>query len=345
MLACYNSPNDPKPDATFILDDADVINEPRKNGSTMKVLTAVMQETFTSVQNSSAKYTDRQNYTVDVERWATKLGSLEGVRVIRNRESERVPPSIDPSQSSSNEPHDAMASLLPKDSMVTLSISCKDLANLDILSKSDPQVWVYKQNGSEWDLMGKTETIDDNLNPIFATTFQISSANSNLKFVVYDIDKVDGKESEQDLIGTAIIQIQNILDAKGHAVTQALQCSKRKKNGYITVSAKVVKMGKELDEAVDTHKGWLEKRSNSMWWNKRYFVLSPQKRVLEYFRSSKCDELAGFIFLNAFSMYVVFPKSIFFISHTLSSFLVQYILPKDQRMKMITQMKSFSPPL
>ena len=91
VLACYNSPNDPKPDATFILDDADVIIEPRKNGSTMKVLTAVMQETFTSVQNSSAKYTDRQNYTVDVERWATKLGSLEGVRVIRNRDSERVP--------------------------------------------------------------------------------------------------------------------------------------------------------------------------------------------------------------------------------------------------------------
>ena len=48
---------------------------------------------------------------------------------------------------------------------VELSISCTNLKDLDFFSKSDPVVFVYEQRGKNWDKIGRTEVIDNNLNP------------------------------------------------------------------------------------------------------------------------------------------------------------------------------------
>ena len=80
---------------------------------------------------------------------------------------------------------------------------------MDILSKSDPQVYVFKQNVDEgkWHEIGRTEMINDNLNPKFAkaiiTTFKFEE-QQRLRFVVIDVDKENGKIADQDLIGTLI---------------------------------------------------------------------------------------------------------------------------------------------
>ena len=50
-------------------------------------------------------------------------------------------------------------------SKVELSLSCSNLKDLDVFSKSDPVVFLYEQKGSEWVKLGRTEVIDDNLNP------------------------------------------------------------------------------------------------------------------------------------------------------------------------------------
>lgn len=51
-------------------------------------------------------------------------------------------------------------------SKVELSISCSNLPNMDILSKSDPICVLYtKPNKREWTKFGMTEMIKDNLNP------------------------------------------------------------------------------------------------------------------------------------------------------------------------------------
>lgn len=57
---------------------------------------------------------------------------------------------------------------------VALSISCRGLKNLDVMSKSDPQVEVYIKDKSAkaWTLIGKTERINNNLNPDFATVIE-----------------------------------------------------------------------------------------------------------------------------------------------------------------------------
>ena len=50
-------------------------------------------------------------------------------------------------------------------SKVELSLSCSNLKDLDAFSKSDPVVFLYEQKGSEWVKLGRTEVINDNLNP------------------------------------------------------------------------------------------------------------------------------------------------------------------------------------
>ena len=48
---------------------------------------------------------------------------------------------------------------------VELSLSCSQLPNLDLMSKTDPQVFIYMKDGNNWLEIGKTEIIWDNLNP------------------------------------------------------------------------------------------------------------------------------------------------------------------------------------
>ena len=50
-------------------------------------------------------------------------------------------------------------------SKVELSISCSNLKDLDTFSRSDPAVFVYEGRGSGWLKLGRTEVVDNNLNP------------------------------------------------------------------------------------------------------------------------------------------------------------------------------------
>lgn len=59
------------------------------------------------------------------------------------------------------------SSVSPMDavSRVELSVSCSNLKDMDVFSKSDPVVFLYEQRGKEWQKIGRTEVIDNNLNP------------------------------------------------------------------------------------------------------------------------------------------------------------------------------------
>lgn len=59
---------------------------------------------------------------------------------------------------------------------VSLHISCQNLPDLDYITKSDPTCFVYLNNGGQnakWELLGQTESIENNLNPQFVTSFDI----------------------------------------------------------------------------------------------------------------------------------------------------------------------------
>lgn len=50
-------------------------------------------------------------------------------------------------------------------SKVEVSVSCQNLTDMDYFSKSDPCVFLFEYSGRGWSLLGRTEVIDNNLNP------------------------------------------------------------------------------------------------------------------------------------------------------------------------------------
>jgi hypothetical protein len=82
-----------------------------------------------------------------------------------------------------------LMSVLP--SAITLYISARNLKNLDVFTKSDPKCEVQEFVSNKWVVIGKTETINNNLNPDFKTSIPMSyyfEKIQKLKFRIIDSD-------------------------------------------------------------------------------------------------------------------------------------------------------------
>ena len=65
------------------------------------------------------------------------------------------------------------------------------MKNLDVFTKSDPKCQIYEWISNQWVLIGKTETINNSLNPDFVTSLPMDfffEKIQKLKFVVFDSD-------------------------------------------------------------------------------------------------------------------------------------------------------------
>lgn len=122
-------------------------------------------------------------------------------------------------------------------STVELSISCLDLPDCDIITKSDPQVFVYlldllsKDKKSE---IGRTEVIQDNLNPKFVKKIIMQyrfEQVQKLRFEVYDIDSV----GSNDFLGSVDTTLADIVTSRSSSFKQPLVGGPRKKPGYLIV--------------------------------------------------------------------------------------------------------------
>ena len=72
----------------------------------------------------------------------------------------------------------------------------------------------------KWQLLGKTETIENNLNPEFVTAFEIDfyfERNQRIKFEVFDIDV-----TTKELIGIYEVPLAKIMGSNGQKVTAEL---------------------------------------------------------------------------------------------------------------------------
>lgn len=133
-------------------------------------------------------------------------------------------------------------------SVVELSISCLDLPDCDIVSKSDPQVFVYlldltgKNKKSE---IGRTEVIADNLNPKFTKKvfmqYQFEQIQ-RLRFEVYDIDPI----GQNDFLGYLETTLADIISTRSSAFKQPLLGGPRKKPGYLVVDVEELTACKQV---------------------------------------------------------------------------------------------------
>ena len=123
---------------------------------------------------------------------------------------------------------------------VEFFISCRSLKNMDVFSKSDPQIILYvKTPSGVWSELGRTEIIKDNLNPNFSKTFQLDyifEVQQHLKFDCIDIDS----KTSFDFIGSAVTSVGTIVGSKNQMSVFDLVDKSGKKSGKLIVRAEKV---------------------------------------------------------------------------------------------------------
>lgn len=145
-----------------------------------------------------------------------------------------------------NEVQDAVQGVDLTVSMVELSISCSNLSDCDFITKSDPQVIVYSVDatGKKYEI-GRTEVIQDNLNPKFAKKVIVQynfEQIQRLRFEVYDIDPVGGN----DYLGALDTTLANIIAARSSTFKQPLVGGPRKKSSNLIVEAEELTACKQV---------------------------------------------------------------------------------------------------
>jgi len=131
---------------------------------------------------------------------------------------------------------------------VDLHISCKELRNSDVGSKSDPFAVVYIRNSlqEEWKEAGRTEAIKNNLNPSFVRAIRVQyffQTTQFLRFVIYDSDDKTTDLKKADHLGATETTLASIFACPSGGFTQQLQylLNPKVKAGSITVVAEEVK--------------------------------------------------------------------------------------------------------
>ena len=120
-----------------------------------------------------------------------------------------------------------------------LYISCKNLANLDNTTESDPTVIGYFHEGGvddAWYSLGETENIRNNLNPHFLTPFKVNFSfgrNQKVRLEVVDIDPV-GKEQ----IGWVEMPMAKIMGKTRQIYSTVLNSEEVKSPGEIIIKVK-----------------------------------------------------------------------------------------------------------
>ncbi|XP_065837296.1 copine-5-like [Oscarella lobularis] len=136
-------------------------------------------------------------------------------------------------------------------SKIEVFVRCSQLVNLDLLSKSDPLCVLYEKRQDAWTECGRTEVINDTLDPQFSTTFIVDYHLDELqllKFVVYDVDSSSADLSSHDLIGEAEVTLSSIIISSPELVKELrLAKNPQKKNrGMIHLVAEEVKESKSI---------------------------------------------------------------------------------------------------
>ncbi|XP_032078301.1 copine-3 [Thamnophis elegans] len=128
---------------------------------------------------------------------------------------------------------------------VELTVSCNNLLDKDISSKSDPLcVLLQYTSGQQWYEVDRTERIKNSLNPKFSKKFQIDyyfELVQKLKFGVFDIDNTTVQLNDDDFLGEFECTLGQIVSSKTLTRPLLLRNGKPAGKGVITISAEEIK--------------------------------------------------------------------------------------------------------
>ncbi|XP_043302481.1 copine-8 [Cervus elaphus] len=125
---------------------------------------------------------------------------------------------------------------------VEVSVSCRNLLDRDTFSKSDPICVLYIQGvgNKEWREFGRTEVIDNTLNPDFVRKFILDyffEERENLRFDLYDVDSKSPNLSKHDFLGQVFCTLGEIVGSQGSRLEKSIVGIPGKKCGTIILTA------------------------------------------------------------------------------------------------------------
>ncbi|XP_006148695.1 copine-5 isoform X1 [Tupaia chinensis] len=121
---------------------------------------------------------------------------------------------------------DSLAGSIPA-TKVEITVSCRNLLDKDMFSKSDPLCVMYTQGmeNKQWREFGRTEVIDNTLNPDFVRKFIVDyffEEKQNLRFDLYDVDSKSPDLSKHDFLGQAFCTLGEIVGSPASRLEKSL---------------------------------------------------------------------------------------------------------------------------
>ncbi|XP_032892997.1 copine-9 isoform X2 [Amblyraja radiata] len=125
---------------------------------------------------------------------------------------------------------------------IEITVSCRNLLDVDTFSKSDPVVVLYIQGigSKEWREYGRTEVIENTLSPDFVRKFVLDyffEEKQNLRFDVYSVDSRSTNISKNVFLGQIFVTLGEIIGSAGSRVERLLTGVPGKKCGMLILSA------------------------------------------------------------------------------------------------------------
>ncbi|KAK5933503.1 hypothetical protein CgunFtcFv8_013979 [Champsocephalus gunnari] len=134
---------------------------------------------------------------------------------------------------------------------VELCVSCTDLLDKDVGSKSDPLcVLLQSTGGDKWTELARTERLKNTSSPAFSQRLKLDyhfEKVQNLKLGVYDIDNSSSDLGDDDYLGGVELTLGQIVSSK--TLTRPLQLKKGKPagKGSITITAEEIKDNRAIE--------------------------------------------------------------------------------------------------
>ncbi|MFT7816862.1 copine-2-like [Arapaima gigas] len=123
---------------------------------------------------------------------------------------------------------------------VELSVLGTNLLDQDITSKSDPFCVLFQEVNGRWVEIGRTETVMNNLNPVFGVKFQLDyhfEEIQKLKFSMFDEDRCSRQLSDHDFLGELTCTLGAIVSSRKLHRPLVLASGKPAGKGMITITA------------------------------------------------------------------------------------------------------------
>jgi hypothetical protein len=118
---------------------------------------------------------------------------------------------------------------------VALTFRANGVADMDTFSKSDPylQLWDTTTGTGRGICLGRTETIDNNLNPVWAKSFVVDYHFETRQAFRADLFDDDGPDETPDALGSVLFTLGEVMGARAHTCAKPIPL----RGGTLTIVA------------------------------------------------------------------------------------------------------------